>query len=151
MIKDYKKYFKSVLNEEMGGLDITRNPDDVKFSDDLPPHMRDQFNVPDDITNGDVGFEEKNIERDVQELNSVISKVKSIAGELQSLSETLTQLERSFKGISSIAEDVAKAFAATEAIATNLSVYSIKLPAQKEKDRKEQEKQAAKSQSDQQG
>jgi hypothetical protein len=147
MTKDYKQYFKSVLNEELGLPDISRNPDDVQFSDDLPPEMRKQFDVPEDITSGEVGFKEDNLERDVQELNSTISDVKSISQKLQGMTERITELNRSFNGISSIADDIAKAYAAVEAVATNLSVYSIKLPAQQEKERKESEREAKKTQS----
>ena len=147
MKKNYSQYFKNVLNEEMGIPSMDRNPDDVQFSDDLKPELRSQFEVPSDVTGGEVGFPEKNLERDVQELNGVISKVRSIAKELQALPDSLTQLDRSFKGIGTIAEDVAKAFAACEAIATNLSVYSIKLPSQKVKDQKEAEKQNKSAQS----
>jgi len=146
MINDYKKLFTSVLNE-MDGMDISRNPDDVRFSDDLKPEMRKQFDVPEDIMNGQVGFKEDNLERDVQELNSLITEVKSVSQSLQKMTERLSELGRSFNGISSIAEDVAKAYAAVEAVATNLSVYSIKLPAQQEKEKKEQERDAKKSQS----
>ena len=125
---EYKRVFVKALNE-FREPDITRNPDDVKFADDVDAEA---FNV--DPMDANVGFRNNNVERDREKLDTIIDKIDQIIDTLPSMSQELAALERSFDGIGKASKTVATVNQKLNDMKGELQGYIISLPAQKKEE-----------------
>lgn len=123
---EYKRVFVKALNE-FQSPDITRNPDDVKFSDEADTEA---FNV--DPMDANVGFRDNNVERDREKLDSIIDQIDQIIDALPTMSQDLASLERSFDGIGKASKTVATVNQKLNDMKGELQGYIISLPAQKD-------------------
>lgn len=122
---EYEKTFKTVLNE-YDIPDTSRNREDVKISDEVDDEA---FNV--NPMDANVGFRSNNMERDVDQLKSILEKINQMTDEMKNISETIASLERSFGDIGKTSKTVANINQKLHDLNGELEGYIISLPAQK--------------------
>ena len=127
----YKKVFTKTLNE-YNIPDMARNPRDVQVSDEVDAET---FNV--DPMDADVGFKSNNMERDIEELKSILSEVGQMTQKMKDISENIASLGRSFSDIGKTSKTVANINQKLHDLNGELEGYIISLPAQKDENEAE--------------
>ena len=134
----YQNYFKRTLQEaDFRNMQQSPDADAIQYDDNLSPEAMDQFNV--DPMDPNVGFEQTNVTEDVKTLKGLIEHVEKISKDMESISQKIVSLERSFNGITAVSATIGRLYETLHDVSGELGKYIITLPAEELKRNKETE------------
>ena len=132
-MSNYKHFFKQILEQEQPNFDIRRNPTDANFDYETDPN---DFNV--EPMDANVGFQSTNISDDTEELKQILKDINGMAESMQSINFKIVKLRRTFSDIGKVSDSIAKINENLRELVGKLEGYVISLPAQKDKEEKDQ-------------